>query len=139
MTLETLTLPIPTSLDAQLAQRAVADHCTKADVVLVALQHYLADDRQTTQVLRRMEKNLLDRLAVLESKITTLDRQVAVNLLAEGHRTASPLANHPPETPVAAADTATHQEQGGSVGSAQGWSREIEDEPDEVLWDFVTE
>lgn len=123
---EILTLQIPTSLDAQLAQAAVQAHRSKTDIALEALAQYLSADRQVATALQNLEQTLTQRLFALETKLTVLERQVTVSYLSG------------PSVPSAAGRAASLPSPGAvaALGDA-ALKDEIEDEPDEVLWDFL--
>lgn len=114
---ETLTLQIPTSLDAQLAQAAVNRHQSKTDLVLEALTQYLSQDQQVATALAHLEHSLNQRLFALETKLTILERQVTVSHLAR--------ADRPPAQPPQPIAPSLEQDD------------DIEDEADEILWDFL--
>ncbi len=124
---EILTLQIPTSLDAQLAQAAVQAHRSKTDIALEALAQYLSADRQVATALQHLEQTLTQRLFALETKLTVLERQVTVSYLAGSSAAAT------------GADRSAAVLSPGAIAAVGDAAPkdEIEDEPDEVLWDFL--
>ena len=104
---EDLTFSLPTTLDARLAQRAVHDRCSKTQIILQALDTYLAPQSPVELAVRSLEKTLQERLVALEARLVQL-----------GHPT-SPLTQTTP-TPW------------GNLPE-----EDIEDEPDEILQSFL--
>ncbi|MEB3273259.1 MAG: ribbon-helix-helix protein, CopG family [Prochlorothrix sp.] len=122
---ETLTLQIPTSLDAQLAQAAASQHRSKSELVLEALAQYLSQDRTVATALDRLEKSLTQRFFALETKFTVLERQVSVSQSAAVDRRGYSAAVTPAIDPTAEQIDDDELDDG------------IDDEPDEILWDFM--
>ncbi|KKJ00685.1 hypothetical protein PROH_05205 [Prochlorothrix hollandica PCC 9006 = CALU 1027] len=154
--IETLLLQIPTALDAQLAQAAVQQHQSKTALVLAALQQYLAQDSQTATALTQLEKSLNQRLFALETKLTVLERHIAVGEIAVGEIAVGEITVgeitvgdiRPPALPQA--DVGSPQNPAPDRAApvlptvpevaatpAPGIYDEPDDEPDEILWDFM--
>ena len=73
--MESLQLLISTQLDALLAQRAVQEGQTKAEVVRAALEAYLAPQTPLERSLQTLERTLNDRLIRLEKLVRQGIRQ----------------------------------------------------------------
>jgi|GEM_PF-3989582 hypothetical protein len=108
--MESLQLLIPTSLDALLAQRAVKEGQTKAEIVRAALETYLAPQTPLERSVQKVERTVNDRFDRLEK----LMRQAVQDNY--GQRSASTIPS-PISEPLQ--------------------DLEDEDEPDEILPEFL--
>lgn len=130
---ENLTLQISTQLDAELAARAVREGKTKAEIVTAALdcylnQGYLHQDDRTTQALAQLEQVLVKRMGTIETKITSVERQ-----LIQSNTQIMQKDSQSNTTDLQS--TIAYLNRPHSMNSID--NDEIEDEPDEILEDFL--
>jgi hypothetical protein len=121
--MESLQLLIPTALDALLAQRAVKEGQTKADIVRAALEAYLAPQTPLERSLQKLERTTNDRFDRLE-RLLRQERGTPY-----GQRSASGVGS----VPVAAPSPQTDPENSPNNDP----DPEEEDEADEILPEFL--
>ncbi len=108
---------IPPEWQAKLERLAAARNLTSAEVLYEAIAHYLGEDTSRLQTLEDKILVLQEAVADLNATVTQLKRQVIAPVLPPNIGSSPSLRASTPTQPLSYED--------------------VEDEPDEILYDFL--